>query len=224
MWYGVANKSNLNLRLSRNFTQEKLPQRIYLIAELQQSNAPTIMWFRQDLRLADNPALCAACERGEIIPVYILDDQGAESWKMGGASRWWLHYALEDLNDSLKQGLQLFQGDALTILRDLAAQTGAAAITWNRCYEPWRIARDAILKTALKDDGLDVQSFNGSLLWEPWQVLKKDGTPYRVFTPYYRRGCLSAAAPRRPLEPPEGINLSKNSVHSLLLERHEFTA
>ena len=176
------------------------------------------MWFRQDLRLADNPALCAACERGEIIPVYILDDQGAESWKMGGASRWWLHYALEDLNDSLKQGLQLFQGDALTILRDLAAQTGAAAITWNRCYEPWRIARDAILKTALKDDGLDVQSFNGSLLWEPWQVLKKDGTPYRVFTPYYRRGCLSAAAPRRPLEPPEGINLSKNSVHSLLLK------
>ena len=218
MWYGVANKSNLNLPLSRNFTQEKLPQRIYLIAALQQSNAPTIMWFRQDLRLADNPALCAACERGEIIPVYILDDQGADSWKMGGASRWWLHHALEDLNDSLKQGLQLFQGDALTILRDLAVQTGAAAITWNRCYEPWRIARDAILKTALKDDGLEVQSFNGSLLWEPWQVLKKDGTPYRVFTPYYRRGCLSVAAPRRPLEPPKGISLSKNSVHSLLLE------
>ncbi len=173
------------------------------------------MWFRQDLRLADNPALCAACERGAIISVYILDHQGADSWKMDGSSRWWLHHALEDLNDSPQHGLQLFQGDALTILCDLAAQTGAAAITWNRCYEPWRIARDAILKTALKGDGLEVQSFNGSLLWAPWQVLKKDGAPYKVFTPYYRRGCLSVAAPRRPLDPPKGPNLNKNSVHSL---------
>ena len=144
------------------------------------------MWFRQDLRIADNPALCAACERGDIIPVYILDDDGADSWKMGGASRWWLHHALADLNSSLKQGLHLFEGDALTILRDLAAQTNASAIVWNRCYEPWRITRDANLKTALKGDGLEVESFNGSLLWEPWQVLKKDGTPYNVFTPYYR--------------------------------------
>ncbi len=180
------------------------------------------MWFRQDLRLADNPALCAACERGAIISVYILDHQGADSWKMDGASRWWLHYALEDLNDSPQQGLQLFQGDALTILCDLAAQTGAAAITWNRCYEPWRIARDAILKTALKGDGLEVQSFNGSLLWAPWQVLKKDGAPYKVFTPYYRRGCLSVAAPRRPLDPPKGPNLNKNSVHSLPLKDLNF--
>ena len=84
------------------------------------------MWFRQDLRLADNPALCAACERGDIIPVYILDDDGADSWKMGGASRWWLHHALADLSSSLKQSLQLFHGDALTILRDLAVQTNAA--------------------------------------------------------------------------------------------------
>ena len=168
------------------------------------------MWFRQDLRLADNPALCAACERGDIIPVYILDDDGADSWKMGGASRWWLHHALADLNSSLKQGLHLFEGDALTILRDLAAQTNASAIVWNRCYEPWRIARDATIKIALKDDGIEVQSFNGSLLWEPWQVLKKDQTPYKVFTPYYRRGCLSKVSPRKPLAAP-------NSVRSLNL-------
>ncbi len=177
------------------------------------------MWFRQDLRLADNPALCAACERGDIIPVYILDDDGADSWKMGGASRWWLHHALADLSSSLKQSLQLFHGDALTILRDLAAQTNAAAITWNRCYEPWRIARDATIKIALKDDGLEVQSFNGSLLWEPWQVLKKDGTPYKVFTPYYRRGCLSSAVPRRPMPVPEDIQIAQNSVRSLSLEQ-----
>ncbi len=176
------------------------------------------MWFRQDLRLADNPALVDACDRGEIIPIYILDDENADSWKIGGASRWWLHHALEDLNRSLNQGLQLYKGEASAILSDLAHQTGAEAIVWNRCYEPWRIARDAKIKSALKDQGLDVQSFNGSLLWEPWQVLKKDSTPYKVFTPYYRRGCLSAIAPRQPIPIPGRINISKTSNHLLRLE------
>ena len=176
------------------------------------------MWFRQDLRLADNPALVDACGRGEIIPIYILDDENADSWKIGGASRWWLHHALEDLNRSLNQGLQLYKGEASAILSVLAHQTGAEAIVWNRCYEPWRIARDAKIKSALKDQGLDVQSFNGSLLWEPWQVLKKDSTPYKVFTPYYRRGCLSAIAPRQPISVPININISKTSNHSLRFE------
>jgi deoxyribodipyrimidine photo-lyase len=176
------------------------------------------MWFRQDLRLADNPALVDACGRGEIIPIYILDDENADSWKIGGASRWWLHHALEDLNRSLNQGLQLYKGEASAILSVLAHQTGAEAIVWNRCYEPWRIVRDANIKSALKGQGLDVQSFNGSLLWEPWQVLKKDSTPYKVFTPYYRRGCLSAVAPRQPIPIPKSINISKNSNHSLRLE------
>jgi len=191
---------------------------IYLIVDLQQNNRPTIMWFRQDLRLTDNPALCAACERGDIVPVYILDDEGANRWKMGAASRWWLHQALEDLTNSLNGKLQLFQGDALTILRDVAVQTNASAITWNRCYEPWRIARDAAIKTALKCDGLVVESFNGSLLWEPWQVLKKDGTPYKVFTPYYRRGCLASVTPRQPMPVPKNIRIAKNSGQSLSLE------
>jgi deoxyribodipyrimidine photo-lyase len=176
------------------------------------------MWFRQDLRLADNPALVDACGRGEIIPIYILDDENADSWKRGGASRWWLHHALEDLNRSLNQGLQLYKGEASAILSVLAHQTGAEAIVWNRCYEPWRIVRDANIKSALKGQGLDVQSFNGSLLWEPWQVLKKDSTPYKVFTPYYRRGCLSAVAPRQPIPIPKSINISKTSNHSLRLE------
>ena len=149
------------------------------------------MWFRQDLRLADNPALEAACDRGAIIPIYILDDQGAGEHAMGAASRWWLHQALEDLNNSLRGGLQVYRGDALTLLSELVEQTGAGAVLWNRCYEPWRIARDGKIKVALKDRGLEVESFNGSLLWEPWSVLKSDQTPYKVFTPYYRRGWLT---------------------------------
>jgi deoxyribodipyrimidine photo-lyase len=176
------------------------------------------MWFRQDLRLADNPALISACERGEIIPIYILDDAAADDWKMGGASRWWLHHALEHLSTSLGGKLQIYKDDALAVLNELANKTGARAIVWNRCYEPWRIARDAVIKKALKGFGLDVQSFNGSLLWEPWQVLKKDETPYKVFTPYYRRGCLSSVTPRRPLPKPQEIKFLNNSVHSLTLK------
>ena len=88
------------------------------------------MWFRQDLRLADNPALAAACDRGAIIPVYILDDQGAGEHAMGAASRWWLHQALEDLNNSLRGGLQVYRGDALTLLSELVEQTGAGAVLW----------------------------------------------------------------------------------------------
>ena len=179
------------------------------------------MWFRQDLRLADNPALVAACDRGAIIPIYILADQGAGEHAMGAASRWWLHQALEDLNNSLRGGLQVYRGDALTLLSELVEQTGAGAVLWNRCYEPWRIARDGKIKVALKDRGLEVESFNGSLLWEPWSVLKSDQTPYKVFTPYYRRGCLAAVAPRMPLGTPKNIKLYKNSAHSLMLSELE---
>ena len=69
---------------------------------------PVIVWFRQDLRLADNPALSAACAKGDIIPVYILDDHNSGEWAMGGASRWWLHQALESLNLSLQGKLNIF--------------------------------------------------------------------------------------------------------------------
>ena len=186
-----------------------------VISDSKNSTCPTIVWFRQDLRLADNPALSAACEKGDIIPVYILDDINSEDWAMGGASRWWLHHALESLNKSLGSKLNIFHGDPLPILTQLVEQTSADSIVWNRCYEPWRINRDGNIKLALKALGVKVESFNGSLLWEPWQVLKKDQTPYKVFTPYYRRGCLSQTPPRRPLAIPSNINtreLSKNTL------------
>ena len=182
------------------------------------SNRPSIVWFRQDLRLADNPALCAACEKGKIIPVYILDDNTAGDWRMGGASRWWLHHALESLNISLHGKLQLYRGEPLAILSKLASAASAQGVYWNRCYEPWRIARDGDIKTALKAADIEVQSFNGSLLWEPWQVLKKDQTPYKVFTPYYRRGCLSKVPPRKPLAMPNSISSLDVSKESLPLE------
>ncbi len=167
--------------------------------------SPVIMWFRQDLRVHDNPALKHACEQGEIIPVYILDDHNAQEWKMGGASRVWLHHSLKDLNTSLNGNLHVFSGNAKEILEDIVKDTSAVGIYWNRCYEPWRIARDKDIKAHFLDKELDVESFNGSLLWEPWAIKKDDGTPYKVFTPFYKKGCLNAPAPREPISSPKNI-------------------
>ena len=113
--------------------------------------------------MADNPALFHACKDGDIIPVYILDDESAGDWAMGGASRWFLHGALEALDRSLDGKLNLFSGDPLEILQHLVNTHKAQAVYWNRCYEPWRLKRDTQLKVDLKDLGLEVKSFNASL-------------------------------------------------------------
>lgn len=168
--------------------------------------APVILWFRQDLRLHDNPALAAAVASGSpVIAVYILDDVNAGPWKMGGASRWWLHHSLRGLDKKLSGGLSCYTGDAGEIIRNLVQEMKASAVFWNRCYEPWRVSRDETIKAMLKDMGVAAQSGNSSLLYEPWEVKKDDGTPYRVFTPFFRRGCLGAGEPPAPLPAPKKI-------------------
>lgn len=156
----------------------------------------SILWFRQDLRLADNPALQKAVSLGEVLPVYILDDVTEGVVPMGGASRWWLHESLQRLNKSLAGKLWVAEGDPLKILPELAMKHGAAAVCWNRCYEPWRISRDKKVKTLLTEIGIEVHSFNGSLLFEPWEVLKGDSTPYKVFTPYYKAALTRLTPPQ----------------------------
>lgn len=178
------------------------------------SKNPIIVWFRQDLRLSDNPALHAAYETGHpIIPLYILDDMNAEEWKMGAASRVWLHHALEALNIDLSDHLVILKGDATEIIPDIINKTGAKGIYWNRCYEPWRIKRDESIKAFIKDNmnQINVQSFQGSLLWEPWTIKNQSGDPYKVFTPFYRKGCLNADAPREPLPRPERLTYADTS-------------
>lgn len=185
------------------------------------STNPIIVWFRQDLRLNDNPALHAAYESGNpIIPLYILDDENATEWKMRGASRVWLHHALDSLNKSLSGHLVIAKGDATEIIPDLISKTGASGIYWNRCYEPWRIKRDESIKSFIKEsmDDCDVQSFQGSLLWEPWTIQTQGGTPYKVFTPFYKKGCLNSDAPREPLPQPERLTYANTDNLSLTLE------
>lgn len=169
-----------------------------------------LLWFRQDLRLTDNPALTEAVARGhKILPVYIHDDETAGPWKQGAASRWWLHHSLSALNAALDGTVIFLSGSAEKLLPSLAKEIGATAVLWNRCYEPWRIARDKEIKENLAASGIACESFNASLLWEPWQTLKADGTPYKVFTPFYRRGCLGAGEPPSPRPRPAHIPLHR---------------
>lgn len=177
-----------------------------------------IYWFRQDLRLADNPALLEAVRHGKVLPIYILDDDNANEYKMGGASRVWLHHSLTALNQSVGLNLSIYRGNPLTILSTLCSQYHIKQVFWNRCYEPWRINRDKIIKETLLNYGVTVTSCNGSLLWEPWTIQKSDGTPYKVFTPFYRKGCLNAILPRQPLPAPAAIIFEKDSQNSLTID------
>jgi deoxyribodipyrimidine photo-lyase len=162
-----------------------------------------IFWFRKDLRTSDNPGLFEAIQNGLVLPVYILDETSAGEFKMGGASRWWLHHSLESLNLSLDNKLNIYCGDSKETLLKIIKENDVQGVYWNRCYEPGRIRDDAIIKEKLKQMGIECKSFNGSLLWEPWTVLKKDKTPYKVYTPYYRYGCLQAPPPQQPLAKPK---------------------
>ncbi|MCC5791895.1 MAG: deoxyribodipyrimidine photo-lyase [Legionellaceae bacterium] len=174
-----------------------------------------IHWFRQDLRVTDNPALTAAAQCGHVYPVYILDDENAGAHAMGAASRCWLHHSLHSLNASLGGTLSVYHGNPLEVLLDLIARYKIEAVYWNRCYEPWRVNRDTLIKTSLTAQGINVHSSNGSLLWEPWTIQNREGKPYKVFTPYFRKGCMQAAAPRQPLPPVDKAVYQHDSEDSL---------
>lgn len=165
------------------------------------------MWFRQDLRLKDNPAFTQACKVGEVIPIYIRDESLSHNTAPGSASNWWLHHSLTALNASLEGALQIFSGNAGEVLKLICKHYGVNSVYWNRCYEPEVIARDSVIKTDLQSIGIQALSTNGSLLWEPMSVLKKDGTPYRVFTPYYKYGCSQVKEPRFVVGKPKSVTL-----------------
>jgi deoxyribodipyrimidine photo-lyase len=177
----------------------------------QKLSAPIIVWFRQDLRLRDNPALCAAAATGRpVIPLYVLDDETPAQWRLGGASRWWLHHSLSSLTrdlarrqSSLCPKLILRSGNAAEIVTAFAAETHAHGVYWNRCYEAYAVHRDRTIKEALLRAGVEARSFNASLLFEPWEVKTGSGTPFRVFTAFWRACARLPATP--PLPPPQQL-------------------
>jgi deoxyribodipyrimidine photo-lyase len=171
----------------------------------------SLLWFRRDLRLADNPALHAAVQQGAVVPVYIWAPEEDGAWAPGGATKWWLHHSLAALDASLRalgSRLILRSGPSLETLRGLAEETGATALYWNRLYEPAAIARDTLIKESLKNDGLTVETFNASLLVEPPRFFNKQGTPFKVFTPFYK-AALELPTMDEPLPEPASLAAPK---------------
>ncbi|MGP3534002.1 cryptochrome/photolyase family protein [Microbacterium sp. RD1] len=169
--------------------------------------SPSIVWFRDDLRLADHPALRAALDRGEpVVGVYVLEE-GDDIRELGGAARWWLHGSLASLGERLRErgsALVLRRGRAAEIVPALVAEVGAGAVFWNRRYGAAERGIDAGIKTALRDRGIEVASFAASVLFEPWTIRTGADTPYAVFTPFWR-ACQNAPAPRAPLPEPREV-------------------
>ena len=161
----------------------------------------TLVWFRQDLRLTDNPALSAAVTAGPVIPVYVLDE--TLSWSPGAASRWWLHGSLESLSRSLAASgspLILRRGSAAAVLDELISAAGVARVVWNRMVEPAAVARDTAIEAGLKARGIAVETFNSASLAEPWELAR----PYQVFTPFWR-ALQSWGGPPRPVPKPSRL-------------------
>jgi deoxyribodipyrimidine photo-lyase len=182
------------------------------------SAAPALLWFRQDLRLRDNPAMAAALERrSPVIPVFIWAPEEEGAWPPGAASRWWLHGSLASLSGDLAQrGSRLIirRGPTAAALKSLVAESGAGAVLWNRRYEPAAVERDRELKLKLRESGLAAESFNGNLLFEPWTIRNSSEQPFRVFTPFWR-ACLNKSLAPVYRDAPKRLPTPERWPHSL---------
>ncbi len=158
----------------------------------------SIHWFRKDLRLSDNPSINYLTSNKDPILFVFIYDQSFSGRSIGGAGKVWLHSSLEYLNNQLSGNLAFFKGSPLNILKKLTNELNVRSVSWNRCYEPDEIKSDNLIKECLSQNVENLKIFNGSLLWEPSMILKNDDTPYKVFTPFYKKGCLNQPPPRLP--------------------------
>ena len=171
-------------------------------------HAPILVWFRTDLRLADNPALTAAAENGApVIPVFIREEDRDDPWLPGAASRWWLHGSLERLGEALEtlgSPLVLRSGEPAAVLEALVEETGAGTVLCNDRAGPAAIARDRRVEQRLAARGVTVRLHNAALLFGPGTIRTKSGTPFRVFTPFWK-ALLSMPEPPRPTRAPSRL-------------------
>lgn len=163
----------------------------------------SLVWLRDDLRLTDNPAISAATSSSERVAiVYVLDDESPEVRPLGAATRWWLHQSLTRLRQDIEAmgGLLILRrGPARTVIPALVSEIGATSVHWNRRYGAARNI-DAELKKSLPD----AHSYTGSLLHDPWTVTTGTGTPFKVFTPFWK-SILAGPSPRSPLPAPTAL-------------------
>lgn len=189
-------------------------------------NAPCLFWFREDLRLTDNPALAQAAGSGRpIICLFVHDtDEGAQ-WAAGGARQWWLHGSLAALQADLEAiggRLILRQGQGPQIVRELVEACGVEAVYWTRRYAPFQIEADKALKAELEASGVRVSSHNGRLLFEPWAFKTGTGKPYRVFSPLWRTmqrdGTVRDLAPKITRLDTADVSIDSLSLEDLALQ------
>lgn len=173
-------------------------------------HSPVIVWLRQDLRLGDHAALTAAAAQGPVIALYVLDDETPGEWRMGAASRWWLHRSLESL--ALNLSLVLRRGAADTVIAEVLAQTNARAVHFTRDYAPWSAGLERRVKAACEAAGAACHRYGGYLLHEPETIRNGSGEPYRVYTPF-ARACFATGEPR-PLKPVPAITAWSGSILS----------
>jgi len=168
-----------------------------------------LLWFRQDLRLADHAALQAACASDrKVLPVYVLDDAAPGRWAMGGASRWWLHHSLAALTDGLRATgapLVLQRGETVAALAALATETGATELYCGGSVEPWGRALERQVHDTLAGRGVRVRRFRTTTLFDMDTIRTQAGGVYGVYTPF-SRACFAADAPRAPVAAPTRIN------------------
>lgn len=172
------------------------------------ASAPVIVWFRDDLRVSDNPALNAAAERGApILCIYVLDEESPDIRPLGGASRWWLHHSLAALAHSLAAlgaRLDILRGPGAETIESLALAARAPGAFWTRRYGRAEIEIDRRAKAALSDHGIDVRSHKGQLLHEPWEVKTKTGDFFKVYSPFWR-AARALPEPAAPLPAPKKL-------------------
>lgn len=162
----------------------------------------SILWFRQDLRLADQAALVAAAGEGAVLPVYILDDETPGDRRMGGASRWWLHHSLAALGEALEargSRLILRRGRCAEVLAALAVETGARRVHATHHHERWWKAAETAVA-----ERLDLRLWHANHLAPPGTVRTGTGKRYKIFTPWWK-SMKDHMPPPRPLPPPETI-------------------
>lgn len=149
------------------------------------------MWFRDDLRITDNEALAAAAAHGAILAVYILEDPSrTEVRPLGSASRWWLHHSLNALAKNLSEydiPLLIARGDPRVLLPQILSETKANYVAWSRRYNQPQRSIDEKVKIRLREQGANVHSFAGHLLFEPWEISNSQGDAYKVFTPFSKK-------------------------------------
>ena len=134
-----------------------------------------------------------------------------ESHATGEAGHWWLNESLKKLQESYRSrfgaSLIILEGEALEVLQKLVKKYKINQVLWNRLYSPETIKRDTIIKKTFQDQGVDVETFNGHLLNEPWEVQNNSGQYFKVFTPYWRKAFEVYQSKKEKLEKLKFINV-----------------